>query len=64
MQAQPKSKECGLTIELLGLSEAQSAMELRMWRYCRVCDRQVTPLLALSQSAGWHSMAKFLEMLL
>jgi len=39
----------------------------RMWRFCRHCGprgRQVTPRSALSENAGWHSMAKFLEILL
>lgn len=45
----------------------QSGLTLEMWRFCRNCGqrgRLVTPRSALSESAGWHSMAKFLEILL
>ena len=45
----------------------RGAKPLRMWRFCRHCGprgRQVTPRSALSENAGWHSMAKFLEILL
>ena len=49
------------------VSALENSGALRMWRFCRNCGqrgRQVTPRSALSESAGWHSMAKFLEILL
>ncbi|CAE8626886.1 unnamed protein product, partial [Polarella glacialis] len=44
--------------------QGPSAGQVEMWRFCRRCARQVTPRSALSSSAGWHSMSKFLELLL
>eukprot|EP00931_Biecheleriopsis_adriatica_P074690 TRINITY_DN48697_c0_g1_i1.p1 TRINITY_DN48697_c0_g1~~TRINITY_DN48697_c0_g1_i1.p1 ORF type:complete len:1993 (+),score=289.05 TRINITY_DN48697_c0_g1_i1:23-5980(+) len=45
-------------------SDESACATLEMWRFCKVCGRQVTPCSALSRSAGWHSMAKFLGLLL
>ncbi|CAE7377349.1 FAB1C [Symbiodinium natans] len=39
-------------------------LTLELWRYCRKCGCQVTPRSALSDLASWHSMSKFLDILL
>ncbi|CAE7041511.1 Pikfyve [Symbiodinium sp. CCMP2592] len=44
--------------------DKEPRLTLELWRFCRKCSCQVTPRSALSESASWHSMSKFLDILL
>eukprot|EP00929_Paragymnodinium_shiwhaense_P090832 TRINITY_DN50929_c0_g1_i1.p1 TRINITY_DN50929_c0_g1~~TRINITY_DN50929_c0_g1_i1.p1 ORF type:complete len:2238 (+),score=517.31 TRINITY_DN50929_c0_g1_i1:133-6846(+) len=62
--SRPSAMNLGRSIPC-GIAGGNSAQcDIEVWRWCSVCKRPVTPRSLLSASSGWHSFAKFLELLL